>query len=400
MNYKKFSAPASTALMIVIVLTLALAPGARAANKSKLLYAFKGHTDGGDPSGSMIFDQAGNLYGTTQGGGSSGSGTVFELSPNQDGSWTESVLYSFTGGNDGDRPFASLIFDSVGNLYSTTYAGGNDRAGTVFELSQNQDGSWTESVLLSFNFTNGSGPTTGLIFDSTGNLYGSTTEGGEYGDGTIFQLTQNPDGSWTETLLHSFTGGSDGNYPDHGGLVFDTAGNLYGTTYEGGNYGGGTVFELSQNQDGSWTEKVLHQFTGGNNKGAKPESTLIFDKSGDLYGTTLSGGAHGDGNVFELIPNGDGGWTEKVLHEFTGEDGAGPYEGVTFDQAGNLYGTAEKGGDLSGFCAEIAAGISTSQGISRICALVTCSASLNSRMPPSRPEYRWKRSWTGSPFGL
>ena len=345
MNYKKYLAAASAALMIVIVVTLVLAPTALAAGKFKTLHRFTGHKDGGYPSGSLIFDQAGNLYSTTQIGGS-GSGTVFELTLNQDGSWTESVLYSFTGGNDGARPFAGLIFDHAGNLYSTTYGGGNDGAGTVFELSPNQDG-WTENVLHSFNGTDGSGPTDGLVFDSGGSLYGMTTGGGAYGGGTVFKMTPNQDGSWTENLLHSFTGGKDGRYPDHGSLVFDAAGNLYGATQGGGNNGAGTIFELSPNQDASWTEQVLHSFSGGKD-GAAPESTLIFDKSGNLYGTALGGGAHGVGVAFELTPNTDGTWKEKVLHQFTGgRDGAFLYEGVIFDQAGNLYGTTVEGGNRS-----------------------------------------------------
>ena len=350
MNNKKFSAAASAALTILVV-TLLLAPSALAAGKFKTLHRFTGGKDGGNPSGGVIFDQVGNLYSTTQYGGS-GSGTVFELTPNQDGSWTESVLYSFTG-SDGSWPRGSLIFDQAGNLYGTTFFGGATGCGTVFELTPNPDGGWTESVLDSFRGSDGCNPIAGVILDAEGSLYGTTLNGrgGADRSGTVFKLTPNSDGSWTEQVLHRFSG-KDGWYLDDGNLVFDAAGNLYGTAALGGNIrsvctsGCGTVFRLSPNQDGSWTEQVLHRFSGKD--GATPESTLIFDKSGNLYGTTRDGGAHGVGVAFELVPNADGTWKEKVLHQFTGgKDGARLYEGVIFDQAGNLYGTTVIGGNLS-----------------------------------------------------
>jgi uncharacterized repeat protein (TIGR03803 family) len=350
MNYKKSLGAASAALMIVIVV-FTLAPGAWAASHHKTLYKFTGSPDGDNPDACLIFDQAGNLYSTTMNGGA-GYGTVFELKPNLDGSWTESVLYNFMG-EDGANPFAGLIFDQAGNLYGTTYRGGAGGDGTVFELTPNQDGSWTESVLHSFTWSDGASPVGGVILDAVGSLYGTTTEGGTAGSGTVFKLTPNPDGSWTESVLHSFTGGGDGSYPDHGSLLFDGTGNLYGATAAGGKGtcyvwapGCGTIFELTPNVDGSWTEQVLHRFSGGTD-GATPEPTLIFDQSGNLYGTTLLGGAHGVGNVFELMPNPDGSWKEKVLHHFNGKNGSQPWAGVIFDQAGNLYGTTIVGGNLS-----------------------------------------------------
>jgi uncharacterized repeat protein (TIGR03803 family) len=344
MNYKKFSGAASAALMIVVIISLVLAPAAWAASKYKTLHRFTGGKDGGDPSGDLIFDQAGNLYSTTQDGGS-GSGTVFELTPNQDGSWTKSVLYSFNG-SDGVRPLSGLTFDQTGNLYGMTYSGGPYAYGTVFELSPNPDGSWTESVLHSFYGSDGARPVGSVILDAEGSLYGMTTAGGAYGGGTVFKLTPNTDGSWSENLLHSFMR-KDGRHPDHGNLVFDAVGNLYGATAGGGNNGVGTIFKLTPNPDGRWTEQVLHSFSGGRD-GAVPESTLIFDKSGNLYGTTRDGGAHGAGVAFELALNTDGTWKEKVLHQFAGgKDGATLYEGLIFDQAGNLYGTTMTGGNLS-----------------------------------------------------
>ncbi len=351
MNYKKFLGAASAALIIVIATTLVLAPAALAQGKFKTLYKFKGSTDGNFSQASLIFDQAGNLYSTTTRGGA-GYGTVFELTPNQDGSWTESVLYSFTGGADGADPFAGLIFDQAGNLYGTTYQGGSAGVGTVFELTPNLDGGWTQNVLHSFKNSDGRYPVGGVIFGADGNLYGTTTNGGAAGQGTVFELTPNQDGSWTESVLHSFKGGRDGGYPDHGSLIFDTAGNLYGATASGGKVGCnwlspgcGTIFELKPNSDGRWTEQVLHRFSGGTD-GATPQPTLIFDKSGNLYGTTLLGGAHGVGNVFELMPNSDGSWKQKVLHQFKGGNW-GPWAGVIFDQAGNLYGTTLAGGNLN-----------------------------------------------------
>ena len=349
MNYKKFLGTASAALMIVIV-TLMLAPGAWGQSKFKTLYKFKGGKDGNSPQAGLVFDQAGNLYGTTVFDRAYPHGTVFELTPNPDGSWKESVLYTFTGGNDGRKPYAGLIFDQAGNLYGTTSGAGTYGHGVVFKLTPKSDGSWTESVLYSFTGGNdGFAPFAGLIFDRAGNLYGTTFGGGIFncgggGCGVVFKLTPNADGSWTESVLHSFLA-SDGTYPE-AGLIFDAAGNLYGTTISGGADNGGTVFKLTPKSDGSWTESVLYSFTGGND-GRESRAGVIFDQAGSLYGTTQLGGS-GVGVVFKLTPNANGGWTEKVLHQFTGgKDGAGPVAGVIFDQAGSLYGTTTEGGNLN-----------------------------------------------------
>ena len=238
MNYKKFLGAASVALMIVIILSLTLAPGAWAASRYKVLYRFQvGGNDGSAPIAGLIFDAAGNLYGTTEYGGASNYGTVFKLTPNAVGSWTKSVLYSFKDGSDGGWPAAGLIFDAAGNLYGTTFDVSFSDYGTVFKLTPNADGSWTESVLHSFNGSDGETPVAGLIFDAAGNLYGTTDSGGAYRNGTVFKLTPNADGSWTESVLHAFIG-SDGAHPD-AGLIFDAAGNLYGTTDFGGDYAQG-----------------------------------------------------------------------------------------------------------------------------------------------------------------
>jgi uncharacterized repeat protein (TIGR03803 family) len=352
---------AATLTLIVILL---LAPGARAASKNKMLYEFTGGADGSMPWDTLIFDQAGNLYGTTGGsfiGPGPTPGNVFELTPNGDGTWTESVLYTFTGGSDGGTPNAGLIFDQAGNLYSTTQFGGNYGYGVVFKLAPNSDGSWTESVLYSFTGgKDGSQPWGGLIFDQQGNLYGTTGGGGNSscqglfsGCGVVFELAPNSDGTWTESVLHAFTGGKDGEMPE-AGLIFDQAGNLYSTTRSGGDTscgdwmgsGCGVVFELTPKSGGSWKEKVLHTFT--HREGYWPMACPIFDAAGNLYGTADHSQASNWGIVFKLTPNANGSWKEKVLFSFTDKDGADPMDGsLIFDRAGNLYGTTVQGGDLS-----------------------------------------------------
>jgi uncharacterized repeat protein (TIGR03803 family) len=318
--------------------------------------------DGNGPDGGLIFDQAGTLYGTTLQGGSQNRGTVYKLTPNPGGSWTESVLYNFDGQNDGNQPVSSLIFDPAGNLYGTTYSGGTTNSGTVFELTPNSDGSWSESVLYSFcplgTCTNGMSVVAGLVMDAAGNLYGTTETGGNIlkqcfpeGCGMVFQLTKNPDGSWTESALHTFTGAEDGANP-MSGLLFDQAGSLYGTTTFGGANDLGTVYKLMQNLDGSWTEKVLYAFRLVDNDGNIPDAGVIFDGAGSLYGTTWAGGHLSDcsglgcGVVFKLTPNPKGGWSEHILHRFLDRPGAKPKGRLIFDAAGNLFGTTE--GDSNG----------------------------------------------------
>jgi uncharacterized repeat protein (TIGR03803 family) len=361
MNCRRFLGAASAALMIVIVITLALASGAFAQTKFKMLHKFT-RTDGWFPNG-VIPDRAGNLYGTTEEGSTSNCGTAFKLTPNTDGSWTETVLHSFNrDGADGCNPGTGLIFNAAGNLFGTTYGGGASSRGTVFKLTPNPDGTWTEAVIYAFADGGGwFGPYAGLVFDQAGSLYGTTIGGGSPPDcsssscGTVFQLIPNTDGTWTENVLHTF-GGKDGALP-WGQLIFDQAGNLYGTTAAGGDLsknmcgaalGCGVIFELTPNPDGSWNEKVLHTFENGKD-GGDPLGALVFDQAGNLYGTAPQGGKvgcyGGCGVVFKLTPNAKGTWTEKVLHSFTGgQDGGIPATGLTPDQAGNLYGTAGQGG--------------------------------------------------------
>jgi uncharacterized repeat protein (TIGR03803 family) len=291
-----------------------------------VLHAFAGQpNDGAWPSAGVIADKAGNLYGTTSQGGANNAGAVFEIAA--DG--TETMLYSFTGGSDGGDPVGGLIADKKGNLYGTTSAGGTDNAGTVFKVAP--DG--TETVLYSFTGgSDGGAPAAGLIADKAGNFYGTTPQGGANNWGTVFEFAT--DG--TETVLYSFTGGHDGGYP-LAGVIADKAGNLYGTTENGGKGHVGTVFELAT--DG--TESVLHAFSLRNNDGKYPSAGLVADKAGNLYGTTPAGGKYDDGAVFEVTPAG----AETVLYSFAGgSDGAFPYAGLTLDKAGNLYGTTEEGG--------------------------------------------------------
>jgi len=349
----------------------------------QILYAFQGGNDGQNPGGGLIFDSSGNLYGTTVSGGGSaacnqapyiGCGTAFELSPSGSGGWTETILYVFQGGADGSVPSSPLIFDHAGNLYGTTAGGGTYSSGTVFELSPNSNGGWTETILYSFGGTASDGAEPqGLIFDGSGNLYGTTELGGlpqcYHNDpcGTVFELSPNGSGGWTETIIYRFLGGGDG-FLANGGLIFDNSGNLYGTTSAGGlnngcgssnGQGCGTAFELSPNGSGGWTETVLYNFASTASDGANPAAGLIFDQSGNLYGTTGEGGEGACGNVdrcgtvFKLSPNGSGGWTETILYSFQGaSDGANPAAGLIFDKTGNLYGTTANGGDAgcnSGF---------------------------------------------------
>jgi uncharacterized repeat protein (TIGR03803 family) len=335
-----------------------LSPREGGRRTEKVLYSFKSNgRDGNFPYAGLIFDTHGNLYGTTYQGGANNGGTVFLLEPHSGGSWTESVLYSFCAQTycaDGSYPSAGLIFDAHGNLYSTTSSGGTIGLGTVFELSPRRGGGWTETVLYSFNpnGTDGLFPIASLIFDAAGDLYGTTLDGGTNNDGTVFELSPNGQGGWTEAVIYSFCAQAnctDGSYPYYAGLVIDTAGNLYGTTHEGGTYNDGTAFELSPAHGGGWTEAVLHSFGHGTDGTNPSAGTLIRDTGGNLYGTTPNGGAYGFGAVFELSPRQGGGWSEAVLYSFkvNGTDGWLPYAGLIRDHSGNLYGTTANGGSKS-----------------------------------------------------
>ncbi len=361
-----------------------LAGNAWPAIEFKTLHTFTDGNDGGFPLASVIFDGSGALYGTTESGGVYGWGTVFKLTRLADGRWTEKVLHEFTGGEDGGYPTAELIFDQAGNLYGTTSGGGlahcgHAGCGVAFRLTPNLDGSWYQKVLYQFTEgADGGVPLSGLTFDQAGNLYGTAVFGGngahcgfpqDVGCGVVFKLTPKSNGSWTESVLHTFCSLAachDGMYP-LAGLIFDQAGNLYGTTQNGGIVGQcggpgcGVVFRLTPTSRGPWKERVLHYFTGGKD-GAYPGAGLIFGADGSLYGTTLRGGAVnycpniGCGVVFRLTSNQNGSWTEGVLRTFTGgRDGGIPAANLIFDQTGNLYGTTSYGGN-PGLCGGLGCG--------------------------------------------
>jgi uncharacterized repeat protein (TIGR03803 family) len=334
--------PSRANLLLIGASALAVVCGyggtAQAAPKLKVLYSFTANS-GFFPFAGLVADGAGNLYGTTFSGGTTGDGVVFELSPpaGSKKAWTETVLYSFSG-SDGANPYSGLIADGAGNFYGTTYSGGSNNDGVVFELSPPAEGetAWTEKVLHPFNGADGENPYSGLIVDSERNLYGTTYIGGAHGDGVVFELSPPAEGetAWTESVLHSFDG-KDGQNPYLGSLLADSAGDLFGTTIQGGRYKDGLVFRLSPPVAGekAWTETVLA-------KDGLPEAGLIADAAGNLYGTTQS-------SVFELSPPlaGKKAWTEKVLCSFNGGANGGELAGgVLADGAGNLYGTAQFGG--------------------------------------------------------
>ena len=369
----------SMALAIVLLSALAAAPAAEAQNFT-VLYSFNGGDGYWPLYGSLVQDSAGNLYGTAEYGGSSGYGTVVQVTQSgtanvlynftggADGGFpyaglvllgntlygttayggssgcggygcgvvfavdmstgAETVLYTFTGGADGGYPYAGLVQDKAGNLYGTTAYGGAKSYGTVFKVVPKTQ---KETVLHSFDDTHGGNPYSGLTLDATQKvLFGTTLGGGSGGAGAVFSLTIK---TGTYNVLYNFKGKSDGGNP-WGTLALDPKGNLYGTTEFGGSSGVGTVFELVPNTK---KETVLYSFTGGAD-GAGPVGGVIRDKNGNLYGSTCGGGTYEAGTVFELVKG-----TESVLHAFDYSDGADPVSGLTMDSKGDLYGTATTG---------------------------------------------------------
>ena len=310
----------------------------------------------GNLYGTTEFATAGGQYCS-----SPGCGTVFELQPPASVCksvfcpWTETELYAFQGAFDGANPgYGNVAFDQAGNIYGTTQSGGVVRCpqcGTVYELSRSQG--WRESLLYVFSdYSGGEAPLSGVTFDSTGSLYGTTSVGGSgnciVGCGVIYSLVSSG-GSWTENLIYSFGGDNDGASPS-AGITFDATGNLYGGTRSGGYHGGncytqgcGVIFQLSRS-DG-WSYDLLYTFAGQNsspNGGLTGNLTMGAD--GSLYGSTSADGAYGFGNVFKLTHSGAG-WTYTSLHDFTGgSDGSYPFGSVAVDANGNLYGTASAGG--------------------------------------------------------
>jgi uncharacterized repeat protein (TIGR03803 family) len=380
---------------------VAVLVNAASARTTKVIYSFAGNRDGEYTDTDLVMDAAGNIYGTSVLGGDFGSGTVFRLTPSSTG-WTHTVLYSFTGGADGGEPYKGVTLDALGNLYGTAVTGGGGvcegGCGVAFKLT-NSGGSWSQSVIHTFTGgIDGSGPGSGLTFDKSGNLYGMAptggakgfgviyqlqpgpkewslqvihafaggrdgatgsagrlllrdgnlygvaTVGGANGKGTVFELTLTPAGKWTFRTLYAFKGQPDAGFP-YGGLSFDAAGNLYGTTYYDGANNLGSVYTLTHEPAGNWKEKVLYSFVGGAG-GDSSISNVVFDAAGNLYGTTSDGGAGCScGTIFKLAPAGSGTWTESVAYRFQGAPDAGfAYNGFVADGAGNFYGATVHGG--------------------------------------------------------
>ena len=327
---------------MVFALTLFTAHAIEAQTFSVLHY-FTGGADGASPFAGLTVRSSGLLYGTATGGGTDGYGVVFKLSQ-VNSSWIFSPLYEFTGGSDGATPWGGVVNGPNGALYGTTSSGGGEDYGTVFELRPPATVCrsvlcyWNETVLHTFTGTpDGQYPEyENLVFDQAGNIYGTTLWAGMYGYGSTFELILSG-GGYMESIPHSFGSGGDGESP-WSGVVLDTAGNVYGTTGGGGTGGAGTVYQLMPST-GGWLENVLVNFDGAN--GEFPVASLIIDDSGTLYGTTSGGGSNGDGVVFKLAPSG-GGFTYSVLYTFSST--CAPYDGLAMDAAGNLFGACNGGG--------------------------------------------------------
>ena len=351
MQFKKLDSRMNRFLALAVILLLA---NGAYGSTFKVLHSFHCDPGGCGPIGGLALDAKGNLYGTTSGGGDADA-TIFRSSPLSGDRWAYSLLYTLSI-SQGSELVAALTLDPAGNLYGTADYGGTYDFGTVFELSPGQTiaAAWTLTVLHSFDpFVNdGSGPWDKVILDKAGNVYGTTRDGGPEGaaGGIVFKLSLGSSGNWTEKIPYDFPANRDGccSYAE---LIFDGAGNLYGTAAGDGGppcYCG-VVFELRHTSTG-WKETVLHRFQGPD--GSNPITGLIFDAKGNLYGTTQLGGAHNEGTIFQLTPTGNGRWKHTILYDFPKfRNGGGPVTTMLFDKAGNLYGTAAGGNMLcSGGC--------------------------------------------------
>lgn len=338
------------AWLSAMALGMWLAAGAASAEEFSP-FAF-GPWAGEGPKSGVIVDPAGNLYGTTSAGGEHGQGAVFQLIPPSpdEAAWTQKVLQEFDGAN-GANPMAALARDSAGNLYGTAAAGGVHQKGTVFQLTPPVDGvsAWTLKTLVAFDGANGAAPYGAVTLDADGNLYGTTRAGGRADKGTVFQIMPPLPGktAWRRKTLVTFYG-PNGAAP-MAGVTPDTAGNLYGTTSEGGSNDTGTVFQLSPPLPGKtvWRRKTLMTFSGfPSRNGAHPKAAVTLDSAGNIYGTTYKGGrksVHG-GTVYQLTPPipPASTWKRRILYSFDGQPNV--VAGVTLDAAGNLYGTTERVG--------------------------------------------------------
>jgi uncharacterized repeat protein (TIGR03803 family) len=303
--------------------------------KETVLHTFTGGADGATPYGNLLLADGGALYGTTMSGGASGQGTVYRLDGKK-----ETILYSFAGGTDGAAPEAGLVMDASGNLYGTTSAGGPAGNGGVFMLapSKKKNGAWKETMLYSFGTgTDGATPVGGVYLDASGNLYGTTSLGGTTGYGTVFELKPAKSGPWTESILYTFQNGSDGGTP-YTGLVADSSGDLYGAATQGGVNGGGTVFELAK---GNRAFSTIYSVPGWGISGTFRD--IMIDASGNIFATTHCDGNNDAGTIYELSPSG-GGWNYTLLYTFTGgSDGLYSISNLV-ESHGKLYGTTQYGG--------------------------------------------------------
>jgi uncharacterized repeat protein (TIGR03803 family) len=327
----------ATSLLTLVGVLIMLATQS-AAQTYSVLHAFNNQGDGAQPSAGVTLDRAGNLYGTTSGWPNNTS-TVFELSRAGSG-WTVHVLHTFGSGLDGALPWAGVVFGPDGTLYGTTVLGGQFGNGTVYDLRppatvcETVECPWIETILYNFTGANdGSGPQYGnLTFDSAGNIYGTTVAGGAHDNGVVFKLSRS-DGAWTESVLYSFSGRPDGAHPASG-VTFDSAGNLYGTTQQGGTENYGTIYQLTPSGSG-WTETVLFSFNDSGS-GETPVAGVVLDQSGNLYGTARTGGGT-LGTVYQLQPS-NGNWLFNLLYSFSVP--GDPQDTPTLDRSGNLFGTA------------------------------------------------------------
>lgn len=389
----------SSLFNVLAVAVLAAAP-AQAASVA-VIYSFAGGQDGEYTDTDVVMDGAGNLYGTSVQGGAHASGTVWRLSPNGN-SWTHTVLYSFTGGSDGGEPYKGVTLDAQGNLYGTAVTGGGGGCeggcGVAYKLTNN-GGTWTQTVIHQFTGgEDGAGPGARLTVGDDGDLYGMAPTGGVFGAGTIYKIHP-AHGDWKFSVIHAFTGGNDGcggsagamvlrggslfgtvtscgldgqglvyqltpktkakwkfdilysfkDEPDggfpYGGLLFDAQGNIFGTTYYAGQNDAGAVYELSPKDKGAWKERLLYSFQDNGIDGNSSIGNLVADSAGNLYGTTSAGGIAGLGTIFALKPGAHKSWNESVVHSFTGvPDGALAYNGMVGDGTGVFYGATTHGG--------------------------------------------------------
>jgi uncharacterized repeat protein (TIGR03803 family) len=314
----------------------------------KVIYTFPNSGENGlHPQAKLVY-RSGKLYGTTQqgGGGScaplyTGCGVVFEVAESPEGSANFRLLHALRGGKDVSTPVGNIVFDAAGNLYGAATGGGANNLGGIFKLSPAEEGNWTETVIHSFaGGSDGEVPQAGLTIDAAGNLYGTTSLGGANGLGLVFELSPDSHGGWTETVLYNFQGSPDGAAP-WGEVSFDSQGNIFGTTTGGGNNNSGSVYELAPNGNGGWNESVIY----GGFKNAQigyPRSELLLASAGNIFGVGQGDGEGGE--VFHLTQNNDGSWTETSIFTFGAHSGVNPYGGLVTDAEGNLYGTTPSGG--------------------------------------------------------